>query len=343
MADSFDDILAAKKKDDAAAKELRRQQTDQQAEWEGQERKRDAAWGPLLTKPDATSIRAVVEYLRRVGLADRLVEIEANRKAAGLAEVRPEVGRLSDYTCIDPRCTTIVLFVHERNRHADMTTKRTELLALGLPRTAKVTTPESRELEARIEKLDAKWPRVLRELPFDRIQEYCWQRLQSGGELPAEPETPKVAVKPPVSSPHESDVEGKIAKPRRDTPPPKGDTTVDIDRMTVTFHGVKYDVESLQALRWVRVLASNPGKWFSASELRKHDVELDDTRTDRYKNKLPTRLPVPGRSSSISVSSSKSSGWTRRTGSTSWWPSFARSTCIRRSCPTSRWATSSRS
>jgi hypothetical protein len=65
---------------------------------------------------------------------------------------------------------------------------------------------------------------------------------------------------------------------------------VDLARMTITLDGKEYDVSSENALRWVNVLADHPLEWISSSELERHDPQLGNPRTDRYKKHLPKRI-----------------------------------------------------
>lgn len=62
---------------------------------------------------------------------------------------------------------------------------------------------------------------------------------------------------------------------------------VDLERGTVTLDGQTFDVNSNQALRWVRVLADLDGQWVSAPELTNHDEELEGARPDRLRRHLP--------------------------------------------------------
>jgi hypothetical protein len=79
---------------------------------------------------------------------------------------------------------------------------------------------------------------------------------------------------------------------------------VDLDRRTLTLDGVSYDVSSLAALRWVKVLADHPGEWISSANLRKYDSELDPPRTTRWLATLPEPIrshidSEPGKGSRI--------------------------------------------
>lgn len=77
---------------------------------------------------------------------------------------------------------------------------------------------------------------------------------------------------------------------------------VDIPRKILIFDGIEFDVSSEQALRWVKVLAANPGEWISGPELGQHDAFLQGVRTDRLK--LPEEIKScidsdPGKGSRI--------------------------------------------
>jgi len=65
---------------------------------------------------------------------------------------------------------------------------------------------------------------------------------------------------------------------------------VDVERRTVTIEGVAHNVESDRAVRWIKVLADRPGVWVSSRELRAHDDELDDVRTDHLRKFLPKEI-----------------------------------------------------
>ncbi len=68
-------------------------------------------------------------------------------------------------------------------------------------------------------------------------------------------------------------------------PPPR--LTVDVACKTITLDGETYDVTSINALRWVKVLADHPGEWISSTGLEKYDPELQNPRTDRWRPYLP--------------------------------------------------------
>jgi hypothetical protein len=85
-----------------------------------------------------------------------------------------------------------------------------------------------------------------------------------------------------------NDEASQEGKPDAEQPPPR--LIVDLARKTITFDGEVYEVSSTQALRWVKVLADHPSEWISASELKKHDPDLDGCRTDRLKKHLPDAI-----------------------------------------------------
>lgn len=73
-------------------------------------------------------------------------------------------------------------------------------------------------------------------------------------------------------------------------PKPSGTTAhpkVDLSRMTITVDATSYDVKSINALRWVKVLSDHPGEWISSTELNSYDPDLDGCRTDRLLPMLP--------------------------------------------------------
>ncbi len=65
---------------------------------------------------------------------------------------------------------------------------------------------------------------------------------------------------------------------------------VALEKMTITLDGVEFDVKSVQALRWVNVLADHPGEWISGKDLADHDDGLVDVRTDKLKTQLPDAI-----------------------------------------------------
>jgi hypothetical protein len=72
--------------------------------------------------------------------------------------------------------------------------------------------------------------------------------------------------------------------PPIETPPR---LTVNLGRRTVTLDGQTFDVDSDQAVRWLKVLSDHPGDWLSPVEVAEYDPELDGTRLDRLKKFLP--------------------------------------------------------
>src|SRR5262249_53976986 len=77
------------------------------------------------------------------------------------------------------------------------------------------------------------------------------------------------------------------------TPPPGQPPrrlTVDLGRKTITLDGKPYDVSSDNALRRVGVLAHHPGARVRGTGLEKYDSELQNRRTDRWRNHLPDEI-----------------------------------------------------
>jgi hypothetical protein len=66
--------------------------------------------------------------------------------------------------------------------------------------------------------------------------------------------------------------------------------TVNLASGSVTLDGIRHDVFSVAALRWVKVLADHPAEWISAPELKNYDQELDGVRPDRLKKHLPQEI-----------------------------------------------------
>jgi hypothetical protein len=71
---------------------------------------------------------------------------------------------------------------------------------------------------------------------------------------------------------------------------PPARLTVYLPGLTVTLDGWTYEVESEQALRWVKVLADHAGEWISGPKLKEYDQELDGARTNRLKRFLPPEI-----------------------------------------------------
>lgn len=109
---------------------------------------------------------------------------------------------------------------------------------------------------------------------------------------------------PNLQAEYQHSCQPRTFSPPPPPPPPPPRLTVDLERMSVTLDGVTHDVKSEQALRWVRVLANNPGQWYSSSQLEAEDAELIKPRTDRLMTKLPDPIsklidPLPGKGSRI--------------------------------------------
>src|SRR5262249_23009329 len=65
---------------------------------------------------------------------------------------------------------------------------------------------------------------------------------------------------------------------------------VDLKHKTITLGNNVHDVKSEQALRWVKVLAQDPGQWVSGPKLYTYDPEWVGARTDRLKKELPEQV-----------------------------------------------------
>ncbi len=66
---------------------------------------------------------------------------------------------------------------------------------------------------------------------------------------------------------------------------------VDLAQMTICLDGETFsDVQSPHALRWIKVLAEQPGVWISSKELLNYDSELDGCRTDKLRRHLPPQI-----------------------------------------------------
>src|SRR5262249_46887204 len=73
-------------------------------------------------------------------------------------------------------------------------------------------------------------------------------------------------------------------------PPPPPRLVVDLERMTATLDGTKYDVKSECALRWLKVLVEHPGEWISSTSLKKYDRVLQAPRITRWRKQLPDEI-----------------------------------------------------
>jgi hypothetical protein len=70
---------------------------------------------------------------------------------------------------------------------------------------------------------------------------------------------------------------------------------VDADRVYAVLRvpgktDVRFDSLEDQIARWLAVLATSPGRWFTPSDLEAANNELAGIRTDRLKNRLPSKL-----------------------------------------------------
>jgi hypothetical protein len=77
--------------------------------------------------------------------------------------------------------------------------------------------------------------------------------------------------------------------------PPKSESKtspviVDFQQKTITFRGKQFDIRSMQALRWIHILAQHPGEWFSSKSLGEIDRELFGVRTDQLRKYLPKEI-----------------------------------------------------
>jgi hypothetical protein len=68
--------------------------------------------------------------------------------------------------------------------------------------------------------------------------------------------------------------------------PPKR-LIVSIECLTVTLDDQTYEVDSLQAVRWMKVLSEHPGVWLTPTDVAGYDPELDGARLDRLKKFIP--------------------------------------------------------
>lgn len=90
--------------------------------------------------------------------------------------------------------------------------------------------------------------------------------------------------------------EGKLlAKQPPGDDAPKSETlrprlTINVGRRTVTLDGQTFDVQSVQAVRWLKVLSEHPGEWLAADGLKVFDPDLDGARPHRLKRFLPVSV-----------------------------------------------------
>jgi hypothetical protein len=66
--------------------------------------------------------------------------------------------------------------------------------------------------------------------------------------------------------------------------------SVDLQSRTITLDGVKHEIDSELAVRWVAILAQHRGQFISANELAEYDPELIAPRTDRLRKCLPDAI-----------------------------------------------------
>ena len=65
---------------------------------------------------------------------------------------------------------------------------------------------------------------------------------------------------------------------------------VDIKCGSVTYDGRAYDISSVNALRWLKILAEHPGEWISGGDLERYDPELMSVRTSELRSFLPADI-----------------------------------------------------
>jgi hypothetical protein len=89
---------------------------------------------------------------------------------------------------------------------------------------------------------------------------------------------------PPQGSPgHGQQREDELQPALAETPR----LTANVERGTVTLDGQTFDVDSAQAVRWLKVLCDHPRDWIASPDLKRFDPDLDGARTDRLKKSLP--------------------------------------------------------
>jgi hypothetical protein len=86
--------------------------------------------------------------------------------------------------------------------------------------------------------------------------------------------------------------------------------TVNLERRTVSLGDQTWDVKSVQALRWLKVLSDHPGEWIAGTALAGHDPDLDGARTDRLRKFLPE--PVQSLIDSGTGKGSRLRAWHRK-------------------------------
>lgn len=79
-------------------------------------------------------------------------------------------------------------------------------------------------------------------------------------------------------------------KRRRQSEKKTAPLTVDLKCKTLTVNGCTHEVDSVQALRWIKVLAEHPAEWISGLDLEQYDGELVGCRPDRLKKYLPLEI-----------------------------------------------------
>jgi hypothetical protein len=66
--------------------------------------------------------------------------------------------------------------------------------------------------------------------------------------------------------------------------------TIDLAKREVILEGERIDVNSEQALRWIKVLAEHSGEFISSCQLQEYDPNLINIRTDKLKAFLPPKI-----------------------------------------------------
>lgn len=84
-------------------------------------------------------------------------------------------------------------------------------------------------------------------------------------------------------------VEHTTSQPREDHPPGPW-LRIDLDTETLTINGKSYSVTSKNALRWIRVLIDNEGKFIAGKDLKSYDDELIDAQTSKLRKHLPRQV-----------------------------------------------------
>ncbi len=92
-----------------------------------------------------------------------------------------------------------------------------------------------------------------------------------------------LAVKEAVIHGAKGSNDGKKA----DVDPPVKRLTADVAKRTVTLDGTCHEIESVLAVRWVKVLSDHATEWITANGLVQYDNTLNGARTDLLRKYLP--------------------------------------------------------